>query len=142
MKMLFDENFGLPLVKAMKGVIAFSRDPVEVRHISELRHSGRRDEEWVPEVAANGWLVLSADRGRRSAGPKLPSLCRAHAITHALVSGGLHAAPQFEKARAVLAVWPGLLAAFTAPAGTRFSLRYSHERTPVLVRFAATTSQP
>ena len=86
MKLLFDENFGLPLVEALKQVVAFSREAVEVRHIRELRHGGKADAEWVPKVKQGGWLVISSDRGRRS-GPKLPQLCRAYGITHVLVSG-------------------------------------------------------
>jgi hypothetical protein len=133
MKLLFDENFGRPLVEALKQVITFSRDATEVRHIVDLRHGGRRDDEWVPEVAGGDWLVLTCDRGK-SAGPKLPQLCREAGLTHVLVSGALHNSPQFEKARAVMVVWPALLAAAEEAAGTRFSLRYSHSRHPVLVR--------
>ena len=133
MKLLFDENFGRPLVEALKQVIAFSRDAAEVRHIVDLRHGGRRDDEWVPEVAGGEWLVLTCDRGK-SAGPKLPQLCREAGLTHVLVSGSLHNSPQFEKARAVMVVWPALVAACAEAAGARFSLRYSHSRHPVLMR--------
>lgn len=133
MKLLFDENFGRPLVEALGRLIKFSREEVEVRHIIELRHGGRKDDEWVPEVAGGDWLVLTCDRGK-SAGPKLPQLCREAGLSHVLVSGGLHNSPQFEKARAVLAVWPALVEACAEAAGTRFSLRYSHSRHPVLVR--------
>ncbi len=45
MKILFDENFGMPLVEAMGKVIAFSRELVELRHIRELRHDGKKDDE-------------------------------------------------------------------------------------------------
>ena len=133
MKLLFDENFGRPLVEALKQLLSFTREAVEVRHIIELRHGGRADNEWVPEVAGEDWLVLTCDRGKR-AGPKLPQLCRDARVTHVLISGSLHNSPQFEKARAVLVVWPALVAAAAATAGTRFSLRYSHSRHPALVK--------
>lgn len=132
MKLLFDENFGLPLVNALKQIIDFSREATEVRHIRELRYGGRKDDEWVPLIATGDWLVLTCDRGK-SAGPKLPQLCREAGLTHVLVSGTLHNSPQFEKARAVLAVWPGLVAAAAGPRGTRYSLQFSHERRLVLV---------
>jgi PIN like domain len=103
MKLLFDENFGRPLVSALKGLLAFSRDCPEVRHILELQTAGKKDPDWVPQLASNGWVILTCDRGK-SAGPKLPQLCRAYRITHVLISGGLHNSPQFEKARAVLVV--------------------------------------
>lgn len=132
MKLLFDENFGLPLVKALRGLIAFSRELTEAQHIIELQHSGAKDAEWIPKIAAGGWIVLTADRGR-SAGAKLPQLCRAAGITHVLVSGSLHNRPQFEKARAVLVVWPQLAAMAAEPPGGSFSLRYSHALHPVLL---------
>jgi hypothetical protein len=132
MKLLFDENFGLPLVQALKGLLAFSRELTEAQHIIEMHRSGAKDSEWVPQVATGGWIVLTADRGR-SSGAKLPQLCRAAGITHVLISGKLHNSPQFEKARAVLVVWPQLVTIASEPPGGSFSLRYSHEFHPVLV---------
>ena len=133
MKLLFDENFGKPLVEALKKVATFSRDIADVRHIIDLRHGGRRDDEWVPEVAGGDWLVITCDRGK-SAGPKLPQLCREAKLTHVLMSGSLHNSPQFEKARAVLVVWPALVAASAEIAGARYSLQYSHSKHPTLIR--------
>ena len=133
MKLLFDENFGKPLVEALKQLLSFTREAVEVQHIIELRHGGVPDTDWVPTVAGSDWLVLTCDRGK-SAGPKLPQLCRDARVTHVLISGSLHNSPQFEKARAVLVVWPALVAAASAEAGTRFALRYSHSRQPTLVK--------
>ncbi len=132
MKLLFDENFGRPLVDALKGLVAFARFRPEIQHILELQRAGAKDSEWIPKLAADGWIVLTGDRGK-SAGPKLPQLCRAYGITHVLLSGSLQNSPQFDKARAVLGVWPELIDLGEAPAGTRYSLRYSHARVPTLV---------
>jgi hypothetical protein len=132
MKLLFDENFGRPLLEALKTLVAFSRERPEVRHILELQRAGAKDSEWVPLLATDGWIVLTCDRGK-SAGPKLPQLCRVYGITHVLISGALHNSPQFEKARAVLAVWPELLALADEPKGERYSLRYTHARRATLV---------
>lgn len=132
MKLLFDENFGRPLVDALKGLMSFAREKPEISHILALQQPGVKDSEWIPRLADDKWIVLTGDRGK-SAGPKLPQLCRAYGITHVLLSGSLQSSPQFEKARAVIGVWPALLALPDAPAGTRFALRYSHHRQAMLI---------
>ncbi|MBS0657720.1 MAG: hypothetical protein JSR82_05660 [Verrucomicrobia bacterium] len=137
MKLLFDENFGRPLVGALAEVVKFSREPHELRHIGELRTLGGPDDEWIPQIAGGDWLVVSGDRGKQG-GPKLPRLCLEAGVTHVLVSGRMHNSPQFEKARAVLSVWPELMKAAEGPRGERYSLRYQLDLRPILVHLERT----
>ena len=121
-KIFFDENIGKPLVIALGNLLAFFHPKPQIRHIDEYLKSGIKDDIWLPKVAQENWLVVTADQGK-GPGAKLPHLCKKLGIRHVLISGKLHQQPQFEKARAILVVWPELLKAFVAPKGSRFKLQ-------------------
>ena len=127
-KLLFDENTGGPFVGAFRAVAAMDRrHPVEIAHTIERFGKSAQDADWIPKIKDEGWLLISEDRGRNSAaGDRLPQLCHQHAITHILVLPALlKRGGQFEKMRALLAVWPELhLCAQGAP-GVRARLKYS-----------------
>lgn len=124
-KILFDENFGKPLVSALSGFLAWYKEEViDVKHLFAFVEESEKDEIWVPKIAPGGWTVISTDRAKRCGGRKLPDLCREHKVTHILLSASIHEAKQFEKIRAVLAVLPKIILATRSPKGTRFSLRY------------------
>lgn len=133
LKLLFDENFGQPLVHALANLLAFYESPLQVEHLIHYvgRH-GERDDVWIPLLAKEGWIVITADLGR-CGGLKLPRICAAEKVTHVLLSGSLHQRKQFEKARAILVVWPELIDAATEPKGTRFKLQLGPTH-PVLVK--------
>lgn len=130
-KLLFDENIGKPLVDAMLPLLSKYRDPPVVEHLLDLlgRH-GEKDKVWIPKLAEESWLVISADRGKKG-GSKLPLLCAHHKVSHVLIKGKLHNVRQFEKARAIIVVWPSLVDACTKPKGTRFLLTWG-AKYPVL----------
>lgn len=127
-RFLFDENTGAPFVEALKGVVVLDRrHPVEIAHTISLFGRGARDAAWIPQVVAEEWIVISEDRGMNSrAGDKLPVLCLQYRVTHVLVMPSiLKHGGQFEKMRAVIAVWPKLLELAGAPRGTRVKLKYA-----------------
>ncbi len=124
MKLLFDENIGKPLVLAIAGLASFSDPPVEVKHILEITQAcSVPDHVWIPKIASESWLVVSADRGRRGKGMPLPKVCRQFGVSHVLISGALHQQRQFEKARAIFIVWPKLIDAYAGPPGTEYVLQ-------------------
>jgi len=132
-QLLLDENIGKPIADALANLLAFHESAPQVLHLLDYigRH-GERDDVWIPKLAREDWLLISTDQGRRG-GPKLPRICRQLGVRHVLLVGRLHHAKQFEKARAILVVWPELLAAMDEPRGTRFKLRL-RQTTPVLVK--------
>jgi hypothetical protein len=123
--LFFDENWGLPITQAMRGVIRFRKPHLTVLHKAEfLGGLGERDEVWIPELARSEihWLVVTGDQGMGK-GEKLPVLCRHYGLRHVLVRGKLHNRLQFERACAVFAVWQDLEDAFEQSPGTRFHLQ-------------------
>ena len=135
-RILFDENLGKPLVAAIAGLVRFSRDECDICHLIDfVGREGEKDEAWIPRLKADGWLVITADRGK-SGGSKLPQICRKERVTHVLISGKLHNRPQFEKARAILVTWPDILNASSGTQGARFRIRLGH-RLPILEKLSA-----
>mgnify|MGYP001272872431 CR=1 FL=1 len=122
---MFDENLGRPIVGALAGLLGFDKPRPQVAHLIEyLESTGEKDEVWIPRLAAEGWTVVTADKGSRGGGSKLPRICREHRITHVLLVGRLVHSPQFEKARSVLVIWPELLKeAGYRPRGSCFKIR-------------------
>ncbi len=132
-KVLFDENFGQPLIKPLAELLARSPSPLQpadLRHILEFYAQGTPDSVWIPQIAAEGWILISADRSRRSGGPKLPLLCREYQLTHILLTGTIHHQPQYQKIQSVLAVWQDIVAAAQAPKGTQYLLKLTGTKRP------------
>lgn len=107
-KFLFDECLGKPITEAMRRLIGFHRHQIGLIHVFDRFPPGTKDEQWVPEVAREGWIVVSVDRGR-SPGPKLPRLCHQLGVRHIIFASSAARLPQFEKARAFFRVWRDLL---------------------------------
>ena len=129
-RLLFDETFGHPIVQAMARLLSFHELKPEVRHLFDVAAPGTPDPEWVPAIVEGDWIVISADHGRRG-GPKLPWICRKLGVTHVLLKGQMIHRRQFEKARAVLVVWPEMVDVADAPRGSRYRIYFKADR-PVL----------
>ena len=124
MKLLFDENIGKPLAQAIGQILRFDNSRHEVRHILDLTNKlAVPDEQWVPTIADGDWMVITADRGRQGPGRPLPRICKELSVTHVVISGTLHNSRQFEKARAIIALWPEFIRAFDGPKGVEYRLQ-------------------
>jgi hypothetical protein len=123
-RILFDENFGEPLVTALAAILAWHETRVKVCHLFQVAKSGEKDDVFIPRIAAEGWILVSMDRGKRHGGGRLPKICRDFHVTHILLSASLHKQKQFEKIRAVVALWPRIIETAKCVKGTAFSLRY------------------
>lgn len=122
-KLLFDENLGRPLVNAMAALAAFHTDKPKLCHLLDVCKGGK-DEEWIPIVAAESWIIVSFDRGRRYGGQKLPDVCKHFKVTHVLAGPSVMKEKQFDKARIILSVLTDLIKLNEATKGSRFVLRF------------------
>ena len=82
---------------------------------------------WIPEVAKDGWVIITGDRGKKGKKPKLPVICLHYKITHILMTGTVMRLKQNQKANAVVAVWEDIKKCANAPPGSRFILQMSHQ---------------
>ena len=122
LNLLFDENFGKPIVRALASLLSFHELNPTVKHLLDLAPPGEPDERWIPRISAEDWIVVTKDKGAHG-GSKLPIICRRQRVTHVLLVGRLTERRQFEQVRAVLVVWPNLIRASDVPRGSRFRLR-------------------
>ncbi len=123
-RLLFDDCLSKHVTAKLSELNQFARVPVEIAHLATLNMEGALDDDWVPRIAEQGYLVLTADRGKkRSRGGKLPIICRRHGVSFVLMSSAVHKMDQFDKMRAVVSVWPKLLAAHAGEKGIGYILR-------------------
>jgi len=129
-KFLFDEcTLSARAVGVLAQLLEFAipASSATVQHKLNFHDDGEGiwDEVWIPEAAKEGWIIISADRGKKGGckkGEKLPRVCRDVQVTHVLMSGGIMKRKQFDKVLSILSVWYELLGTAEAPGGTRFML--------------------
>ena len=107
-KLLFDECVGWPAIEKLASLLDLTGDDVELEHAVRLGFGGMKDEDWIPQIANDGWSIVTGDRGRgkrRNRGDKLPIVCQRHGVTFAAFSRSINRLRVFDKIRAVMAVW-------------------------------------
>jgi hypothetical protein len=121
---MFDENMGKPVVAALAKLLAYAKPPPIVEHVIDFEgHNGVDDRVWIPKLAALDCVVFSSDTGRHKREARLPMICQGNGITLFLFSPTLHNSSQFEKARAVVSLWPSIMEAANGPRGKRYSIQ-------------------
>ncbi|MHB1421905.1 MAG: PIN-like domain-containing protein [Gemmataceae bacterium] len=120
LRLLFDECVGKPILDAVATYLAASEQKPDLSHVLDFQQQGIFDETWIPRIAAEGWIVITADRGKRggrSKGEKLPFVCQQFGVTHILLSARVHEKTTFEKVRLLLQVWSEVADLVNAPRG-------------------------
>lgn len=132
-KLIFDECLSEPVVEALRPFLERVGVKLTLQAVVKYQRDAVPDKEWIPAIAREGgWIVISSDRGMRNKrerfDEKLPYLCRAHRVTHVLLSGTIHNLNAFGKGQAIVAVWRELVATADATRGTRFKLKMRERR--------------
>lgn len=115
----------------MRGILELVKtiDPdIEFKHVLDFQREGVKDREWIPARAAEGWVLISADRNKGTSskgdGGSLPLLCQQFGMTHILLGTAVHGMKQFEKAQAIVGLWNEIVSAIKgAKGGSRFLIR-------------------
>ena len=83
---------------------------LETKHLTDELEAGTEDQVWVKNLSEkDGWIVVSADRGKDPKKAKLPHLCIANKTTSVLFTSYLHTKTFFYQKHALLSVFPDLL---------------------------------
>src|SRR5438105_1695297 len=124
----------------IKAAVSISLDESEFSHVLDFQIQGVHDQDWIPRIAQEGnWIVITGDRGRRgkaSKGEKLPVVCKAHGVTHVVLSKTIHHKTSLDKMAAILSVWSDIQKLADAPKGSQHVLRLRGKSpgTPILVQ--------
>jgi hypothetical protein len=122
-RLLFDDCLSKHAVGALAQLAAFSKGTVEVKHLVDFAMSGEDDEIWIPRIPGEGWVIVTADRGKKNKGGKLPLICQRCRISYVLLSAALRSKNTFDRMRAIIAVWPELAAACADEPGCGYLIR-------------------
>lgn len=123
-KLLFDECLGKPLMEKLAVTLSASPQRPELKHVLDFQKQGVPDEEWIPKIKNEGYIVVTADRGKKqSKGGKLPRICAAYDVTHVAVSGTILGKGGFGQMQAIIEVWNEFTDVASSPPGSRYSLR-------------------
>jgi hypothetical protein len=124
-KILFDECVGRPIVAQIRSLIGI--DPtVQLDHVIDKGFGGQNDDQWIPLIADEGWIIITGDSGKsgkRGRGEKLPVVCAAFGVTYAAFSRSVVHATAFQKHRIIIDLWDALVALKDAPPGSGYSIR-------------------
>lgn len=130
-KLLFDECISRNAANHIKQFAEnYDKDKnhPQIGHVLEFQREGVWDDEWIPERAKEGWILISQDRGKGGTkkGAKLPHLCTGLGMTHILLSPAVASRRTEDKILTILDVWPEILHVCNAPPGSRFILEPVH----------------
>jgi hypothetical protein len=127
-KLLLDECLGRPLVLDMNRMLSWDTSKPTIHHLTNYFRPGELDPDWIPKVAGEGWMVLTADRGRKGK-DKLPSICASYKVTHILMGASVARLKQYQKAIAIISIWEKIKECNDAPKGSRFIMSMINGRT-------------
>lgn len=120
-RFLFDECIGKPAMLQLHELVGGG---FEFVHLSDRFAAGTKDNDWIPKLASEPWVVVSGDRGRQSGmGPKLPDLCRETGITHILLGKSVHVKKAAEKIAILTLLWDRIVEASTDEPGSRYMVK-------------------
>ncbi|MBT5709391.1 MAG: hypothetical protein HOI66_23965 [Verrucomicrobia bacterium] len=110
LKLLFDECCSKRLARVLMDVYLEDCPKLETKHLTDELEAGTEDQVWVKNLSEkDGWIVVSADRGKDPKKAKLPHLCIANKTTSVLFTSYLHTKTFFYQKHALLSVFPDLL---------------------------------
>jgi len=119
--LIFDSTFGEAWVDALTTFFRSHKEPrPRFRHIYDAFGRDLLDDVWIPRFAETECVIVSGDLGRKQ--PRLPEICLQYNKTHILLSGTLQNSNSFNKARAIIYLWPDIAQAFDCPKGCRFQI--------------------
>jgi PIN like domain len=137
LKLLFDECVGKPVVDSLAALVSYTEPPPLVGHILDFVRQGTPDDVWIPRIAAEEWIIVSGDSGKRRRERKLPFVCKKYGVTHVLFSGKLHQWSSVRKVQAIMQVWDQIVELPSKPKGSGWSLRMTqHGRVALVARDA------
>lgn len=124
-KFLIDECvMGTKHVRIMEEMLRKLNHSYTIEHVIQKFSPGAQDAEWIPEIANEpDWVIISADRGKRGKGAKLPLLCKEFSLTHVLMTSSVSQMSSEGKLHAIVGNWSELILVLNNPIGSQYLLK-------------------
>lgn len=132
-KFLVDECFLGPLpTRSLNEFVANSEATLDFEFVTMGQQFGLgvKDEDWIPRLKDQPYVIITADRGRSSE-QKLPVICVEHRVTHIIFSRSLSKRDRNGKIAATISIMRSLRKCCTAIPGSRFIVRPKGQRITV-----------
>jgi hypothetical protein len=128
--LFLDECIPAEVGKRLSDLLRDHPHEPDIKHLTDYyRQAGVPDDIWAADLQRFGWLPLTADRGRKNFGRKLPLILRELNVIHISLSSAVHRLKSPEKALAVVACWPKIISIWQARVGCCHSIQYDAKRT-------------
>lgn len=127
-KFFFDECVGRPIMEQVEHELNKRGFSVIFSHLKDRFAEGELDEDWIPHIAPEDWVVISTDQARKkSRGRRLPELCIEYKVTHVLFGVTLHHKNSEKKKQALLDAWESIMGLHSVPKGSRYRLHLDND---------------
>jgi hypothetical protein len=124
LKLFFDECCSKRLARKVVEIYSECYPNLQTKHLTDICiGGGAEDPDWLSTLDKD-WIVLTADRGKKSKKQKLPAICGRLGITHISMTSHLIDAGYKAQKQALLCVWPEIMKTPLLPKGTKVSLGY------------------
>jgi len=133
LKLFFDECLSKRLPTRLIELYLEDYPHLETTHLTNRYASGTKDSEWIPMLAKEDWILVTADAGK-SRQEKLPILCAEFEITHIIISSTILKSRYMRHKEAFYCLWPQIAQVPLLPKGTRISFRLHHYKHTTLPR--------
>jgi len=119
-----DECLGKPMMEKLAATLSASPHEPHLKHMRDFQEEGVLDSVWIPQIRNEGYVVITADRGKhKNKGGKLPLICQTYGVTQIGISTTIINGGNFGQMQAIIETWNDIVATASAPAGSRYSLR-------------------
>lgn len=141
-KFFFDECVGRPIMETVEQKLQSQGVSVTFSHLKDRFAEKQLDEDWIPQIAPEGWVIITSDQARkRSKGGRLPELCIEYEVTHVLIGTTLHHKSSGEKEKALLDAWGDIMKLTSVPKGSRYRLHLNNDGQGTLEKLQVSPKQ-
>jgi hypothetical protein len=123
----FDSTFGHPWVTTLVNLFLMRKESQPfLKHIFQISQEGEEDNQWTQKLDEGDCIIITGDQGRDK--PRLPQICKDKHVTHIILTRNVHNSSKFERARAIIALWPQILQTFSSPPGSRYQIQQNSKK--------------
>lgn len=128
--LFLDECIPREVGERLKMLLVDQPHQPKIVHLTDFYDQpGIPDESWATMVKQRGWLPLTADRGKKNFGRKLPLIMQELRVVHISLSSAVHQLKTPAKSLALVSCWTRAVHVWQNQIGCCHVLRFDEKRT-------------